>query len=250
MTKLQGRIRSRSVQEVLDRILATARLPGVPPAFIVAYEFFEQLLAQLILDGSTNEMATLTALEHELRHDDILACVRTNIIAYEFGRIVATIAEAPGEAFIDLSAIWPPSDGRYDRAVRRVVDELKRALTTTPVKPEKELSKRGRGRPGEVKKRSIIAMAARERIFPKPARDQTQLAPALAAVFAPTMTVESARRRLQMQRRSAPVPRNWFETVWAARVLPLQRSYFFPSNDESGELLFLTLCRRYGGTKP
>lgn len=215
--------------------------PDVPEPLVPALAPYFVLFEELLLRGADHRECDADRLRRELDEPGMVVCVKENVVAWEFGRIVKTVAiygpiPLPIES---ASIIWPP----MLKAQTLVIAELALAVRSglknlhgatwwldnelaasgwwsmpTPVQ-------RKRGRPEDRRKTGLLAMGMREAMFVG-ARPWLEVAPAIAAASDGEMTPKSASERMKKLRKAAPIPKHWKKTLWCNRTQPLYVNYF------------------------
>lgn len=224
------------------------RPTGVPAELRAGYSVFEGLLAELLVRGSRNPPKDVWKMLRELHDAATQKCARTTVAAWEYGRIVATMAYA-GPGTIDpgdehLRVLWPPmlphqrmpvlamamlvqnglmklAKDRSDAGVG-----LRARLRATGKGWPVEVTGVGSGRPRNEVHRGAYVMGVRERLFDDHA-EVLGFVEATRVIASATGVKERTVRREMKRERSErwSVPETWKTTLLAQRLAPLHADF-------------------------
>lgn len=235
---------TKTIAAVVAKMRPAVHLPLLQPA----YDLFEHLLGTLLLRGSTDPDADIERFQQELDTPEIQACATTYVYEHEFGHIVATVAHyGPGPVDADMvGPLWPAADRAEADAVAQMVRHVQAALPVLALAPGGEGLRRlliatgagwdvaegyqppprSRGRPADPIQKSALVLGVREDIFRGGARPFSEVAAALATVYAGKANQESVYRRMKGVREEMPIPKGWRETLLCERISPLHTDLF------------------------
>lgn len=247
---MEAQPNTSTIAAVVAKMRPAERLALLQPA----YDIFEFLLGDLLLQGSTDPGADVEQFLRELDVPSIQKCARDYVYQEEFGRLLATTAyHGPDPIDPDLvGRLWPVSGRAQAEGVAGMMRHFQAALIVMAVAPSGEglrrlligteagwpvadgyqAPPRGRGRPVDRVQQSLLVLGAKEGIFRDGARRYVEVVPALAAVYEGRANQESIIRRMKGVRQEMPIPKEWQDTLLCERVSPLRSGLFSPPDDD------------------